>query len=64
MLVRLQTLWWAIRDRDEGATMPEYALIVALIAVFAIGATTNVGSAVSSKFGEIATGILNAGGGG
>lgn len=44
--------------------MPEYALIVALIAVFAIGATTSVGQAVTGKFGEIATGILNAGGGG
>lgn len=63
IVVELQTLWWSIRDRDEGATMPEYALMVALIAVVAIVATTDLGTAVRDKFVAIKDGILNAGGG-
>lgn len=59
MLARLHTLWLTQGRRDEGATMPEYALVVALIAVFAFGATTSVGQAVAQKFGEIATAITS-----
>lgn len=40
--------------RDEGATMVEYALMVALIAVVAIVAVTALGVAVNDIFCEIA----------
>lgn len=60
MFVRIQTMWWTLRDRQEGATMPEYALVVALIAVAAIVVTGAVGTAVVTKFGEIASGITGA----
>lgn len=44
--------------RDEGgATMVEYALMVALIALVAFGAVTNLGTTVSPKFTEAATGL-------
>ena len=42
---------------DKGATAIEYGLIAALIAVAAIGALTNVGSALNTKFGQVATNL-------
>ncbi len=43
--------------RDEGATMVEYGLMVALVAVVALLAVTALGVNVSAKFTEIATAI-------
>jgi pilus assembly protein Flp/PilA len=48
---------------EEGVTMVEYALMVALIAVVAIGAVTLLGTNVSSRFNEVA-GQVGPGGGG
>ena len=42
---------------EEAATMPEYALMVALIAVVCIGAVTLIGTAANGKFGAIAAAI-------
>lgn len=43
---------------DElGATAIEYGLIVALIAVFIIGAVTKVGTSLSTKFNSVATSL-------
>ena len=41
----------------EGATMPEYALMVALIAVVCVLAVTAVGVAANGQFGAIAAAI-------
>lgn len=41
-------------DKDRGATMVEYALMVALVAVVAIGAVTLLGTSVSEIFSSIA----------
>ena len=37
---------------EEGATMVEYALMVALIAVVCIAVVTTLGEGASTKFGE------------
>jgi len=54
----LRQLWDAFQvhiGRDEeGASMVEYALLVALIAIVAIVAVTLVGTAVSEEFQTIA----------
>lgn len=42
---------------DSGATMVEYALMVALIAVACIAAVTAVGTALTTKFNAVATAI-------
>jgi pilus assembly protein Flp/PilA len=42
---------------EEGASMVEYGLLVALIAVVAIAAVTLVGGAVRDNFNEVATGL-------
>ena len=43
-----------VRD-EEGQDLIEYALLVALIAIAAVVAVTNAGTAVSDVFGNIAT---------
>ena len=57
MYVHMQShLSSKMRD-EEGATMVEYALMVALIAVVAIGTVTALGVNVDGKFAEISTAI-------
>ena len=43
-----------LADEEKGASMVEYALLVALIAVIAIVAVTATGDAVSGQFQDIA----------
>ena len=51
-------LWTAFQSRfmneEEGASMVEYALLVALIAVIAIVAVAVLGTNVSTKFQDVA----------
>jgi pilus assembly protein Flp/PilA len=42
---------------DEGATMVEYGLMVALIAIVVLGAVTLIGTNLNGTFGEIAAKI-------
>ena len=42
---------------DEGATMPEYALMVSLIAVVCIGAVTLIGGNAAGIFGAVAAAL-------
>ena len=50
-------MWTALQSRivrdDEGASLVEYALLVALIAVVCIAAVTALGQSASEKFSEI-----------
>ena len=46
---------------EEGATMVEYALMLALIAVVCIAAVTVLGNSASTKFTEVATAVDAAG---
>lgn len=49
------------RQRQSGATVIEYALIAALIAVAAIGAFTFLGKEVNEKMSDVASAISGAG---
>jgi pilus assembly protein Flp/PilA len=44
-------------DSERGATMVEYVLILALIAILVIGVVAALGHSVSSKFSEASSGI-------
>ena len=46
-----------VTRREEGATLAEYGLLLALIAVVCIGAITLLGSQISSMFSAIASTI-------
>jgi len=54
-------LWTAFQSRfimeDEGASLVEYALLVALIAIVAIAAIILLGQRVSTKLSEAATNL-------
>ena len=55
--VKLRSRIDSVLNNEEGATMVEYALMVALIAVVAVTAVTLLGTNVSAKFDSIATTI-------
>lgn len=44
-------------NQEEGQDLLEYALLVALIALVAIGAVTLAGASVSTIFGDIAAAL-------
>jgi pilus assembly protein Flp/PilA len=48
-------------DSDRGASLVEYALLVALIAVVCIAAITALGTSASDKFSEVGTAVEGAG---
>ena len=50
---------WNTRD-DRGASLVEYALLVALIAVVCIAAVTLLGGNASDRFGELSDAVDNA----
>ncbi|MGA8476116.1 MAG: Flp family type IVb pilin [Candidatus Cybelea sp.] len=52
----LTTLMSMIRD-EEGATMVEYGLLVALIALVALAGITTLGTSLSSMFNNVANTI-------
>lgn len=58
MLYQLVSYLGQIRDEEEGATMVEYGLMVALIAVVALLAVTALGVNVAAKFQAIADALL------
>lgn len=59
------SLWWEYcqtfihtRIRDErGASLVEYALLLALIAVICIGAITLIGNNASNKLSQVASNL-------
>ena len=53
MLKRIMDI---VKDED-GATMVEYALMLALIAAVCIGVVTLIGSSSDTKFGEVNTAL-------
>ena len=57
MFVRLHTLWTRSWDKEQGATMPEYALIVAFIALVALVGVTAVGIGLDMRYDQIETAV-------
>ena len=45
------------RDDERGASLVEYALLVALIALVAVAAVTFLGGAASNKFSKIGSAV-------
>jgi pilus assembly protein Flp/PilA len=57
-------LWTAYQSRfireEKGATMVEYGLMVALIAVVVIAAVTLIGTSLDTKFDEVGNAVGSA----
>lgn len=67
MLQHMWTLVSRVRDREEGQTLVEYGLIVALVSIAVVAALTTMGVELDRLFTAVAdalTGAEPAGGGG
>jgi pilus assembly protein Flp/PilA len=60
MMLKLYTRFQTLVTREEGQDLLEYALLVALIALVAVGAITLAGTNVNTIFGRIATALAPA----
>jgi pilus assembly protein Flp/PilA len=64
-MMNIAAAWHYVQSRmsrdEEGASLVEYALLVALIAVVCIAAITLLGNNASTKFSEVGGSIGNAG---
>ena len=56
-MTRLVSLFQSLQSREEGASLVEYALLLALIAVVAIAAITLLGENASSTLDNVADSI-------
>ena len=52
--------YFTLRNREEGQAMVEYALILGLVSVVAIGTLATIGTDVNSIFTEIETHLADA----
>ena len=57
MLEFLQSAIFAFRNREDGQALVEYALILALVSVVAIGALTILGDNVTTVLSNVAGSI-------
>lgn len=57
MYIAVQSRMQSMVKNEKGATMVEYALMVALIAVVCITAVTSIGGNANTKFNSIASAI-------
>lgn len=51
----MKTLWHRLWKEEEGQTLIEYALILALISIVAIGILTVLGKKVSNTFNSVSS---------
>lgn len=57
LISRLHSFFVARQDSERGATMVEYGLMLALIAVVCVGIITTIGTDLLAKFTDIANAI-------
>jgi len=56
-LVALRSALVAVRDREEGQAMVEYALILALVSIAAIAVLPGLGTAVTGIFTSVTSAL-------
>jgi pilus assembly protein Flp/PilA len=54
IVARVQSAFFAVRDREEGQALVEYALILALVSIVAITALQLLGTNVTAKLNSVA----------
>jgi pilus assembly protein Flp/PilA len=60
LLIKLNSKFQNLINREEGQDLVEYALVVALIALGATAAMTTLGTGISTAFTNISTTLANA----
>jgi pilus assembly protein Flp/PilA len=59
VVVRLQTAWTSLRNREEGQTMVEYGLLIGGIALVVIAGILILGPAINDLFEEASSSVSN-----
>jgi pilus assembly protein Flp/PilA len=57
IFTRIQAALYASQEREEGQALVEYALILALVSVVAIGTLQTLGTNVVGRLGDVATAL-------
>ncbi len=57
MMIYFMNLVRSLRDREEGQTLAEYALILALIAVLLVGALTALQVGIGDTLNDVVTSL-------
>jgi Flp pilus assembly pilin Flp len=60
LAVYLQNSWFRLRQRQEGQTMAEYALVLGLIAIFVMVAVFFLGGKIKELFNNTGSSVQNA----
>jgi Flp pilus assembly pilin Flp len=60
LAVYLQNTWFRVKERQEGQTMAEYALILGLIAIFVMIAVFFLGGKIKDLFANTGSSVENA----
>ena len=60
LAVYLQNAWFRLKERQEGQTMAEYALILGLIAIFVMIAVFFLGGKIKDLFANTGSSVENA----
>jgi pilus assembly protein Flp/PilA len=55
--MKLTELFRSLQEREEGQTMVEYALILALVSIAAIAVLTPLGTAISGVLTDVTTAL-------
>jgi Flp pilus assembly pilin Flp len=55
---RIRTFWWASRTREDGASMVEYCLLLALIALVCIAGLGLFGGGIGTSLSHSASSIV------
>jgi len=53
MLQKLATAAWSLRFREDGQTLVEYALILVMVSIAAVGVLATIGAFPSSVFSHL-----------
>lgn len=53
MFMKMYVKYQDLMSRDEGQDLVEYALLVALLSLIAVGTISQLGSAINTIFGNI-----------
>jgi pilus assembly protein Flp/PilA len=59
LLLKLTSVWNRVSEREEGQGMVEYALILFLVSIIAIGALTAIGGGVNNVLQTVADTLPN-----
>ena len=57
LMSRIYLAFASVRDREEGQAMVEYALILTLVSIAAIGVLGTIGDDIVTKLGEVVTAL-------